>query len=281
MENTPLVAAINDICGYGRCSLTVTIPIISAMGLQVCPLPTAVLSSHTGYPNYKIVDFTPYMDSFATNWQELSLKFKGIYTGFLANTEQSKKVYNFIKNFAKEDTIVLVDPIMGDNGSIYPFFNEEIINAMKKLLKKATVVTPNLTEACILSGCDFNSLLPLSKENFLLKITVIGKYIQTMGPKQVVITSVKYKDEMFNAVFDDEKPVKFVKIKAVKAHFSGTGDVFASIVFGYLSKDVTLYEAVKRATDFISKVVDYTSKQQNNFKNGISFEPFLKDLICE
>ncbi|MEF9983275.1 MAG: pyridoxamine kinase [Oscillospiraceae bacterium] len=280
MENTPLIAAINDISGYGRCGLTVAIPIISAMGLQVCPLPTAVLSAHTGYDNYQIVDFTPHIANFAANWKELNLKFKAIYTGFLGSDKQLEIVSKFIDDFASDDTIVLVDTIMADNGCVYHCFDEKMVLAIKKLSAKATVITPNLTEACILAQVDYDNLLTLSKDEFMKSVEQIGEKLQKNGPKQVVITGVcPDNDHMLNAIFDGEIPMNLVGFIKTNAHFSGTGDTFASLLCGYLANGKSLFEAVLKATQFISKVTQYTVNQKNNYCNGISFEPFLHELF--
>ncbi|MDR1044142.1 MAG: pyridoxamine kinase, partial [Candidatus Adiutrix sp.] len=146
----PRIAAIHDICGYGRCSLTVVIPILSAMGFEVCPLPTAVLSTHTLFPNFVILDMTDELPKIINHWQELDLKFDAIYSGFLGSARQVDIVADFIRHFQGPETLVVVDPVMADHGRLYPTMPPEMVEEMKKLARISRIITPNLTEAAFM-----------------------------------------------------------------------------------------------------------------------------------
>ena len=146
------IAAINDFCGFGRCSLAVSLPIISAMGLQCCPLPTAVFSNHTGYDSFWHTDFTAHMDAYMEQWERLELHFDGILTGFLGPPEQIGFVCRFMERFKAKDTVTVIDPVMGDDGALYATYSPELANNMAQLLQYADILTPNLTEACIIKN---------------------------------------------------------------------------------------------------------------------------------
>ncbi|MEG2857909.1 MAG: bifunctional hydroxymethylpyrimidine kinase/phosphomethylpyrimidine kinase, partial [Clostridia bacterium] len=151
----PKCAVINDLSGFGRCSLTVTRPILSAMGIQTCPLPTAILSNHTGYDNFYFADFTQHMREYYSKWDELNLSFDAIYTGFLGNAQQIEIILDFIDKFKSEKTLLFVDPVMGDNGDIYATYDKNLCSEMRRLVARADIITPNLTEACILAGVPY------------------------------------------------------------------------------------------------------------------------------
>ena len=165
------IAFINDLCGFGRCSLTAAIPVISTMGMEACPLPTALLSAQTGFPSYYCDDYTDRMNHFTDEWSKMNVSFDGIYSGYLANPNQIAQVKYFLDRFQKEDTLYLVDPVMGDHGQKYPFFTEELLHGMRELTSRATVITPNLTEACLLAGVSYDDLYAHRYEDdYLLRI---------------------------------------------------------------------------------------------------------------
>ena len=155
MSRQKKVAAINDLTGYGRCALTVSLPVISHMKLQCCPVPTSILSNHTGYPEYYFDDYTDRLPEYLAMWKKLNLSFDGIMSGFLGSAEQIGMVESFIKTFRKEHTIVVVDPVMGDHGSISSVYTEEMCLLMRRLVSLADIVTPNLTEGCRLTDVPY------------------------------------------------------------------------------------------------------------------------------
>ena len=172
------IAVINDISGFGRCSITVTLPILSYLGVQCCPVPTAILSNHMGFPNYYIDDYTDRMRVYIENWGKLGLRFEGIMTGFLGSAEQIDIVKGFIRDFSKEDTLVIVDPVMGDHGKIYATYTEEMCTQMKKLVALSDITTPNLTEACKLSDVPYKAMGWRKRELYAMaeKISSFGPF---------------------------------------------------------------------------------------------------------
>ena len=169
---TKKIAVINDLSGFGKCSLTAAISVIAAMGVQPCPLPTAVLSAQTGYPSYYCDDYTDRMELIYREWEKMRVHFDGICTGFMSGEDQIGKVLEFLDIFYKKDTFLLVDPVMGDNGQGFPFLTSELRSAMKKLALRADIITPNLTELCILTDTDYRMIKVMTEEKHL--VTVAG-----------------------------------------------------------------------------------------------------------
>ena len=163
MKRQKRVAVINDVTGFGRCSAAVAQPIISAMKIQCCVMPTAILSVHTGFPNYFLQDYTPYLRTYMNSWEETGIEFDGITTGFIGSKEQIGLVIEFFKRFKKENTLAVVDPVMGDYGKLYSSYTDDMCQEMKKLLPYADVLTPNLTEACRILDLDYHKV-DLSEE---------------------------------------------------------------------------------------------------------------------
>jgi pyridoxine kinase len=267
------IAVVNDITGFGRCSVAVALPIISAMKVQCCPLPTAILSAHTAFPNFYFNDYTPHMRSYMNNWEELNLEFDGICTGFLGSKEQIDIVVEFLDKFKTKNTIVMVDPVMGDYGNLYATYTQEMCHEMKRLMKYADVMTPNLTEACRLLD------IPYPNKNLSPKeLEDIARELCTKGPDKVVITGLLNDGNIQNFIYETGKPYNIVNVEKIGEDRSGTGDVFTSIVATSLVKGVELVTAVKKATEFISKVIDYTIEIGTPVDNGICFEEFLTEL---
>ncbi len=178
MKRQKRVAVINDVTGFGRCSAAVAQPIISAMKIQCCVMPTAILSVHTGFPNYFLQDYTPYLETYMNSWEETGIEFDGITTGFIGSKEQIGLVVEFFKKF-KENTLVVVDPVMGDYGKLYSSYTDDMCQEMKKLLPYADVLTPNLTEACRILDLDYHKV-DLSEEG----LEAISEALSEMGPGQ-------------------------------------------------------------------------------------------------
>ncbi|MBQ2580196.1 MAG: pyridoxamine kinase, partial [Ruminococcus sp.] len=225
------VAAIHDMSGIGRCSLTVIIPLLSVMGVQVCPVPTAVLSAHTGYGEFVMHDLTDHIRSVLEHYKKLDVPFDCIYSGFLASSEQIDICLDYFRAFPK--ALKVVDPVMGDDGKAYATYTGEMCKRMSELVAVADVITPNLTEAAILLGEDFPEK-PISVQtakDWLLRLS-------QKGAKTVVITSVKLEGEGMATVGYDGSTQTFWKINnvLVPAQYSGTGDMFASVLIGGLLK---------------------------------------------
>lgn len=266
------VAAINDLSGVGRCSLTVAIPILSALKVQCCPFPTAILSSQTDYPEFTFLDFTNEMDEYKNVWKRLGIGVDCIYSGFLGSIEQIEIVSDFIKE--TDTSLVVVDPVMGDNGSLYSTFTKEMCSKIKDLVKHSTLITPNLTEACILTNKEYHQ--SYSRDELIN----IAKDLSDLGPLNVVITGIVEGDNILNLAynkFTDE--AYFTSVKYNNRSYSGTGDIFTSIICGLLANNYDLNFAVETATKFIYKTINYTSQFNTDRNDGVMFEMFLGDLI--
>lgn len=265
------VAAINDLSGIGKCSLTVAIPILSALKVQCCPFPTAILSSQTGFSEYTFLDLTKEMKEYSTTWKKLNLEVDTICSGFLGSIDQIDIVINFIKENPK--AFVIVDPVLGDNGILYPVFNEDSCKKMKDLVKHSDLITPNITEACLLLNKDFKKDF---SEN---EIISIAKDLSNLGPQKVIITGITRDNMIYNLSYDKANDKSFTYgLEYNKCSYSGTGDIFVSIICGLITNGYDLDFSVKTASDFIYKCVSYTSKYEVNRNHGVMFEMFLNDL---
>lgn len=278
MQEIKRVAAVNDLSGFGRCSLTVTIPILSAMGFQVCPVPTAVLSSHTGYPNPLIRDFSGDMEAYLAHWESLGLTFACGYTGFLGDQRQAKVLEPFLRRLKEQGALRLVDPAMADHGKLYSSCSPELIPAMARLVSLASVATPNLTEVCLLTGEDYAAVL--AAEDRRQRVEAMARRLLESGCGAVVVTGVEDGEDIQNCVLPGkDAPPVWVGGHRVAQNFAGTGDVFASVLCGWLLRGRPLDEAVRRTTDFVCQATAATATMDVNGQDGIAFEPFLCDLV--
>ncbi|MDD4572393.1 MAG: pyridoxamine kinase [Clostridia bacterium] len=274
MKKMPLVAAVHDLSGYGRCSLTVAIPILSVMGIQCCPLPTAILSNHTAFESFYFTDYTEHMRPYYQEWKKRGLEFDSIYTGFLGSVKQVDIVIEFVKEF-RNGAKVVVDPVMGDNGKVYTTYTPLMCQKMRDLLTHAHIITPNLTECCILTNRTYTG------ENVSkTEILDIAKDLSALGPKQIVITGIRHGDgKINNFAYDVETDQNFmVEEELVRRHFSGTGDVFASVLCGALTNGLNLEDALRKSADFVYRAAKYTTEQNPDNEDGVFFEHFLKEL---
>lgn len=274
MKRQKRIALVNDITGFGRCSITVELPLISAMKIQACPLPTALLSVHTGFESHYIDDYTDRMLPYMENWQENGVEFDGICTGFLGSVEQINIVEEFISRFKKNGTKVMVDPVMGDYGKIYSSYTLDMCWEMRRLLKKADLVTPNLTEACQLLDIEYPQNGNISDDD-LIKM---AKALSDKGPSQVVITGLQDDKGIKNFIYERGGVVKTFIEPKIGGDRSGTGDAFAAIVAGSLVNGLSLEEAVEKAASFITKVLRYTVELDLPWNYGLPFEEFLTEL---
>ena len=267
------VAAIHDLSGIGRCSLTAAIPILSALKVQCCPFPTAILSNQTGFSQYSFLDLTNEMPKFKNIWEQLNIKFDCIYTGFLGSKNQIDIISNFIDS--NKNSLVVVDPVMGDDYKVYPIFDNEMCHKIKNLVKKADLVTPNLTEALILINESLEQI-DLSEK----KLIEIAKKISDIGPDKVIITGIKKEDKIYNLSFDrSSNEIYFTSSQFNNISYSGTGDIFTSIIVGMILNGSPLKDSMIKANNFISNSISYTSKFNLDRNEGIMFEMFLSELI--
>jgi pyridoxine kinase len=270
------IAAIHDLSGYGRTSLSVVIPILSAMGIKVCPLPTAVLSSHSRFKGYHFTDLTEQMQSIIDHWKKLDVIFDAVYSGFLGSYKQIRIVQRLIETFSKENQLVVVDPVLGDNGKLYAPFNQKMVSEMKSLIQKANVITPNLTEMFLLLGKPFQ---PDAGEDEIKKWIL---QLSDAGPEIVVVTSVPDKTSFkkFSVIAYNKNGSRFwkVPIDYIPADFPGTGDCFTSVLTGSLMQGDSLPIALDRAVHFISYGVRATYGYNYDPNQGILLERVLNRL---
>lgn len=285
------IAVLNDLSGMGKCSLTAAIPVISVMGIQACPLPTAVLSAQTGFPSYYCDDYTDRMDAIMEEWKKMDFYPDGIYTGFLADARQADKAVEFIEQFAKEDTKILIDPVMGDNGEEYPIYTEALCEKMRFLVRRATVITPNLTEALLLLyGAQRAHVLwkelSLMDEERLLKFTEsTGKELSKEFDTEVVITGIdlparENHQEMGNLICKDGVQTWVSTVKE-GGSYSGTGDLFASVLSAGMVKGMDTVDSVRKAVKFLSKGIHDAVLEDTDRNEGICFERYLSELAAE
>ncbi|WP_405097980.1 pyridoxamine kinase [Oceanobacillus sp. FSL H7-0719] len=279
------VAVIQDLSSFGKCSLTAAIPVLSVMGVQACPLPTAVLSAQTGYPSYFWDDFTPKMNHFTEEWNKLQVMFDGIFTGFVTGGEQIKNIFYFLDRFYINDTKLLVDPVMGDDGEVYPIFTGGLLEQMKALVRHADVITPNVTECCLLSGLSYEKLHSYSDGNDYLKaLEEAGNRLTQTSGAEVIITGVNppaaepTKQFIGNLYLDGNKTF-YHEMEYNRKSYSGTGDLFASVVMGSMMRGDSLEGAVQLAVGFLKEAIQDASKEKVPEIEGVNFEKYLGMLI--
>lgn len=280
MRTVPRVASVQDLSGFGRCSLTVVLPLISAMGVQVCPLPTAVLSTHSGgFGPFHFTDLTDSVGATIAHWKQLNLEFDCIFSGFLGSAEQIALVLQMIHNARQrtEPPLVVIDPVMGDHGRLYQTYTPEMQQGMTVLVHQADVITPNLTEACFLLGEPYIEVF-----SDVDAMEDMVRRLSELGPKQVILTgaALNNSDQRWNLAYDGHLDQCFkIAYTHLPAHYPGTGDAFASVVVGALLTGATLNTAVERATSYVSYTVGETLKLGTPEREGIAFELTLGVLI--
>ena len=275
------VAVINDLSGFGKCSLTAAIPIISSLKVQCCPLVTGIYSNQTDYSSFYCRDFTDDMMPYIEQWKKLDAHFDAILTGFISNSRQGKIISDMIDNFRSDETVVIVDPVMADNGEIYKCYDKESALAIKALVQKADIVTPNLTELCILCQKQYDEISELDSTRLFEEIFKMSESISVNSSKTIITTGIHISEnEIANAVYENGK-FEIIHSPKYTGSFSGTGDIFSSFIAAQTVNKVPVITAVKQAADFISEAVNETIKDTNgnyNCADGIHFEKILYKL---
>ena len=273
------VAAIHDLSGFGKCSLTVALPILSAAGIETSALPTAILSTHTGgISGYTYRDLTEDMRPVMKHWKSLDIKFDAIYTGFLGSFEQLDIVKEFFDAFRQEDNLILVDPVMGDNGELYTVFTREFAAGMRMLCQKADIIVPNLTEAALLLDEPYHPG-PFTHAYIESLLRKLG----ALGPQKVVLTGVYFKeDELGAATYDrTTDTIDYVFTQKIPGYYHGTGDVFASALLSALLNDFSLIDAAAIAVHFTTDSIRRTYKAKTDYRFGVNFEQSFPDFLKE
>ena len=269
------IVSIQDISCLGKCSLTVALPIISAMGVECSIVPTAVLSTHTMFQNFTCKDLTDQIGPIARHWQAEKIRFDAIYTGYLASAEQIGDVCDFFDAFKTEDNLIVVDPVMADNGKLYPAFGPEFPAEMAKVCAKADLIVPNLTEASLLTG------LPYRTEYDESYIREMLQSLAKLGPRYVALTGVSFEKGRLGVMYYDQKEDTYGSYFAehLPASFHGTGDVFASTCVGALMRGLPLGEALALAADYTVECIRQTLASPESKWYGVEFESAIPYLV--
>ncbi|MCD8269850.1 MAG: pyridoxamine kinase [Parabacteroides sp.] len=270
---------MHDLSGFGKCSLTVALPILSAAGIETSALPTAILSTHTGgISGYTYRDLTDDMRPIMNHWKSLGINFDAIYTGYLGSFEQLDIVKEFFDAFKADSNLILVDPVMGDNGQLYTSFTLEFAAGMRALCQKADIIVPNLTEAALLLGETFHPgpYSPAYIESIMRKLSALG-------PAKVVLTGVYFKDdELGVATYDrTNNQVDYVFTQKIPGYYHGTGDVFASALLAALLNDFSLIDSAAIAVNFTTDSIRRTYKAKTDYRFGVNFEQSFPDFLKE
>ena len=281
---TKKIAVINDLSGFGRCSLTAAISVISAMGVSPCPLPTAILSAQTGYPSYFCDDYTEKMEYFRSEWEKMQVSFDGIYTGFVASEAQIHQIFRFLNTFYKPGTFLLVDPVMGDNGITYDMFTSTLLEQMGKLAKKADVITPNLTELCLLTNASYEDLVKTDDYELMLsKIHTLANSFCENGPEHIIVTGIHYRDHSdiphMGNLYVTKDSHELLSFPYVGGSYSGTGDLFASCLCAGIARGEDIPSIIKKAGKFIELSLTDSVKEQIDRNDGVNYEKYLSLLF--
>ena len=281
------VLTVQDISCVGKCSLTAAIPVISAMGIEVCPLPTAILSNHTAFSSFSFLDLTDKIPEILNEWKKQGFHFDAIYTGYLGSIKQIDLVHKILDEFAQNDTLVVIDPCMADNGKLYTGFSQDFVKQMAKLCGRANVILPNMTEACFLVNQDYDFLVQTNES-----VTKLMAKLLSLGAKQVILKGVEFSKEKIGVAYCSQKlfdnnfstnennmeDMNIYFHHRYDENFHGTGDVFASAVTGALVLKKDIKDAVKIACDFVQESIECTLLNPNYNWYGVDFESALRNL---
>ena len=267
------VLTVQDISCVGQCSLTVALPVISACGVEACPLPSAVLSTHTaGFKGFTFTDLTDDMPAINEHWCREGLKFDSIYTGYLGSAKQIAYVKALIGSVLRKDAPVIIDPAMADNGKLYVGFDMDFVAEMKKLCADADYLLPNITEAALLTGLEYKTEYDKAYIDSLIAALIDN------GAKNVVLTGVSYREGYTGVVVFENGEYSYYEHKKIERGCHGTGDIYASAFTGALMRGKTAFESAKIAADFTYTCIEETLAEPDHWY-GAKFEPVLEKLI--
>ncbi len=272
------VAAINDLSGFGKCSLAADMTVLAAMGIQCCPLPTAVLSAQTGYPSFYSRDLTGIIPEYLREWKNQSEIFDGIITGFMMSSSQAASSLEFIRTFKSAKTKVLVDPVMGDDGCTYKNFSDELLMTIRKMVKEADIITPNLTELILLAGEDPDSIMQLKGDDLMEEIHRISILLGGDVGKTIAVTGIPLSEDVIGNFIMENGEHKVITAQSNKIHYSGTGDLFAAVFLGECLRGGSAFDAADLASRFILASVRDTAKDTPP-RAGVEYEKKLKILM--
>ena len=267
------ILTIQDISCLSQCSLTVALPIISAFGIETCILPTAILSTHTAFKGFTCMDFTEEFKKIIAHWEKEKISFNVFYTGYLLNKEQidiTKEIFN--KFSINNNSLKIIDPVMGDNGKLYTGFELNFAQTMKSLCLNADIILPNLTEACLLTGYEY-------KEKYDEEyISNLIKKLEEFKVKIIILTGISYDENTTGVIVVENGKMKYYKHRKISKTCHGTGDVYSSIFIGSYLKGMNVFDAACAAADFVLECIEYTIKDKSHWY-GVKFEPLLANFI--
>ncbi|MDO4428698.1 MAG: PfkB family carbohydrate kinase [Atopobiaceae bacterium] len=273
----PRVAAVHDLCGYGKCSLGVAIPVLSAAGIDVCPVPTSLFSAHTRFPEFHMHDTTSMLTGYLDAWVAEGIQLDGVYSGFLGAPEQVAVITRLYREHP--GALRLVDPVMGDGGEKYLTYTDELCDAMKSLVDGADVLTPNLTEASIITGIPYEG--QDVDETYVRRVT---DALLAMGAKSVVLKGVVHEGERiirnYVAVADGDGAPEEVPGELLPYMLHGTGDLFASGLVAAVYAGESLLSSVRFASELVRHAMQITPEQPDYEVRGVSFESVLGDVTA-
>lgn len=275
----PKLVLIHALSGFGHSTMSVILPVVSAMGIQGCPLPTAVFSNHTGFPDWHKVDLTDQMTHYIEAWDNLRLKFDGIYSGYLGSGTQAQAVLKLVKEHP--ESVFFLDPVMGDHGRLYSAITPEHVQAMKDLTRHAEYIIPNITEACVLTDTEYKK--DFSDE----EIAAIMKKLHDMGPAHIVITGIRSENMLVNYFSEKAATQPYtitntsgtVALPVAGTSRPGTGDIFGSVLISCILKGQPLKQAVLKAARFVSDCIKASDANQLPAIEGTCFELLLPTLM--
>lgn len=274
MNRQKKIAAINDISCLGKCSLTVALPLLSAAGFETCPIPTALLSTHTGdFTGFTFCDLTHEMQPIAEHWQTLGLTFDAVYSGYLGSFEQLDFSKKFIEYY-KKDALILVDPVMGDHGKLYSGFDSSFAQGMAKLCRKADIIVPNLTEACFMTDIAYTD--NVQSEQYIRELM---EKLGALTDGNVVLTGVSFNQNEIGAACLADGKISYIFREKLDVAFHGTGDVFASCLLAALLRGFSLEKATAAAVDFVVLCIKKTEKSVGKKHYGVNFEMCIKEFL--
>ncbi len=269
------IVTIQDISCIGKCSLTVALPIISAMGIETAIIPTAILSTHTQFKNFTFRDLSKDIPLIQNHWKEENFKFDSIYTGYLGSIDQIDILKEFFKTFKTDSNFIFIDPVMGDNGKLYVGFNQEFANEMAKLCKMADIIVPNLTEASAMLNRKYKEKY---KEEEIKQILID---LSNLGPQKVILTGISFKENELGVMSYDKNNNKFFSYfrEKIPVKYHGTGDIFSSTLVGAIVNGRSIEESLKIAVDYVWETINDTYRSNKEDAYGVNFESKIPYLI--
>ncbi len=270
------ILTIQDISCFGKCSLTIALPIISAMGVETVILPTAVLSTHTMFKNFTVKDLTDQLIPITDHWKSEGIRFDAIYTGYLGSAEEIEIAKRIFDEFGGDDTMIFIDPVMADNGKLYPAFDMEYAKLNAGLCGKADIIVPNLTEACFMTDTEYREDYDRAYIDELLE------KLAALGAKKVILTGIAFSEGKTGVYgLDTVTGEKIVyENNRIDAAYHGTGDLFSSVSVGALVQGVSLTDAFKLAADYTARTIEETVKNPDKPWYGVDFETTIPELVA-